>query len=852
MASVLEQAVEALQPALRFLDVDDETMESLSEMVAGEFESSSSRNANVLAPKFEELLEPFMLAFGAEPTSIPGAAMQVAVALCGLPDLSEPTAAESPVVATTPPSTTPTPASAAPATQQTLADFCNAAPTARQASTRDVDVEPKKPKTLDALWSAQLDPHGQVSSAWGFDLLPTPPLDEIGDEEAAHANKEAGKNHVSLKEGRRAARVKAAADAAAAYVPEELTEVAAMGLRETRDGLAVDGNRGRGVHVEGKGSRNIHLEGVSLCVTGEHGSTELLKDSNVHLQAGHVYGLVGKNGCGKTTLLRKLATRALPGMPLHLKYGYVAQELASAKGSQTALEAVVDADEERRALLQERDTIDESAYNEDTATAVDDGQAQRYVEILERLDAIESDRAEDRAREALSRLNFDENMMRKEVRHFSGGWRMRLALAAALCSKPDVLLLDEPTNHLDLHGVIWLQEHLRSEWGAGAKTKDRIVVMVSHDRSFLDSCATDILEINACQLRSFTGNYSDYLDSITHEQHCLATAQQEAERQEKLVQKELKDMKKKARSHHDDKKIRQVKSKESKLQRAAMQGNGNRLCSMREDRGEDLMTKLREDASLRFRFPPAEIVVDANLVEMDSACIKQTGQVILKNLTLTLDSTSRVGIVGANGSGKSTLMRALAGELKAEEGSRGRGKMHPSFDPGFVSQNHLERQANFLHGNSIDYLREFLPQDGARGTGDDSLTKKTDESKLRAHLGNFGLGKDALKKVGYLSGGQKARLELAVEMSAFPNVLLLDEPTNHLDVDGLDALTLGLQSFDGAVIVVSHNRGFLESLCDELWIVDRGTVKACPRGEEAFATYFAEYTKSVVSSLSRK
>mmetsp|Transcript_7262 Transcript_7262/g.11523 ORF Transcript_7262/g.11523 Transcript_7262/m.11523 type:complete len:459 (-) Transcript_7262:57-1433(-) len=452
------------------------------------------------------------------------------------------------------------------------------------------------------------------------------------------------------------------------------------------------------------------------------------------------------------------------------------------------------------------------------------------------------DEAEERAKEILMRLNFDEDMMRKPIATMSGGWRMRVALAQAFGARPDVLLLDEPTNHLDLHGVLWLQQHLRKQWGAEAVHKDGIVVAVSHDRAFLDSCATDILEIYECKLRVFPGNYSHYLDRLDDEQRCAVLVKDEAARDERVAKKELRDLKKSAKQHGDEKKFRQLKGKVQKLETTI------KLSSQRDGDKDDLAQKIRENVELRFRFPDVDPLEDANLLEMDSAKVRLgKDYTVLKDLILTLDSSSRVAVVGGNGSGKSTLLRALAGELKTEEGPRGRGRKHVAYDPGYVTQNHLERQAQFLHGTCMDYLREVLPDEKAvRGA---RLTKQADDTVLRAHLGNFGLGKDALKKLGYLSGGQRARLSLAAANTQSPSVLLLDEPTNHLDVDSLDALTLGLQAYDGAVVVVSHNRGFVEALCDELWIVEKGTVKARPKGEEAFAEYFGAYVKSIQASI---
>eukprot|EP00811_Abedinium_folium_P021581 NODE_3072_length_2097_cov_7.393401.p1 GENE.NODE_3072_length_2097_cov_7.393401~~NODE_3072_length_2097_cov_7.393401.p1 ORF type:complete len:546 (+),score=221.75 NODE_3072_length_2097_cov_7.393401:175-1812(+) len=544
-------------------------------------------------------------------------------------------------------------------------------------------------------------------------------------------------------------------------------------------------------------------------------------------------------------------------MPVHLRYGYVAQEMAPLRGDATALEVAMAADEERVAMLAERTELSEALteaheFSNGSERAAAEAKARRLEEVERRLEAIDADGAEGRARAVLGELDFDEAMLQQRASILSGGWRMRLGLAQALCGRPDVLLLDEPTNHLDLHGVFWLQEHLRREWGSAATLKDRIVVVVSHDRAFMDACTTDILEIHSVKLRCFPGNYTTFLARIAEEQRVIGIHQEEEERQEKLARKDIRDMKKKAREHGDDKKIRQVKSKEKKAdQQRRQRGEDHtfRLSSKRDDRVDDLIAKLREDSSLRFRFPEIEYMPDANLLEIDGACVKNSGKVILRDLTLTLEATSRVAIVGGNGSGKSTLMRALAGDLKLEEGSRGRGRTHAAYAPGFVSQNHLEHQAQHLHSNAVDFLRTLLPDESTVRSA--NMTKQTDDTVLRAHLGNFGLGQDAIKKVGCLSGGQKARLSLAAVTCQCPSVLLLDEPTNHLDIDSLDALSLGLQAFEGAVVVVSHSRGFLEALCDELWIVRGGTVKACPRGEDAFSEYFAEYARSVARSVAK-
>mmetsp|Transcript_8860 Transcript_8860/g.19682 ORF Transcript_8860/g.19682 Transcript_8860/m.19682 type:complete len:916 (+) Transcript_8860:169-2916(+) len=751
-----------------------------------------------------------------------------------------------------------------------LADFCSKAPSAEGSRTgaglgkqSDGSVNGAAPKTLADLWKDKAD-LSSTAKIWlerdagmGADGTDSEE-EETAKGEESEAQKRAREKQTQKMElrARRLAASEAAVNALGeAEAREALGDIAAHGLKENRGSAeeAAVGRRkpGRKPHMEGAGGRNVHLEGLNITLTGEQGSKDILREADLHLNAGHVYGLIGKNGSGKTTLLRRLALRALPGFPQHLRVGYVAQELAALDPNMNAIEAVLDADEERKALLEEREDIENAiaaadAENNEEALRKAEERAGRFAEIEQLLASMDADLSEERAKTALTWLSFTEALMRRPIGELSGGWRMRIALARVLNSKPDVLLLDEPTNHLDLNGVLWLQEHLRREWGADAPKKDRIVVAVSHDRSFLDECTTDIVEIQDCKLRNFPGNYSNYLSRVEDEQRLLLLRKNEFEREEKLAQKELKNMKKKARDHADDKKVRQLKSKEKKVAQAF------KLSSAREfgADGDDIVTKLREDNTLRFKFPELDVMLDdANLLEVDNASVKIDKATILKNVTLTLEARSRVAIVGGNGAGKSTLMRALAGELKFDEGPRGRGRKHPNYKPGFVSQNHMESQAKYLHGNCVDYLRSLLPDKNQVRGGDEMITKQSDDSVLRAILGNFGLGRDALKKVGYLSGGQKVRLSLSTSTWWLPSCLLLDEPTNHLDVDSLDALTLGLQAFEGPIVVVSHNRGFLEALCDELWIVKDGGVKVCPKGDEAFASFFAKYVKECKASI---
>eukprot|EP00930_Biecheleria_cincta_P046745 TRINITY_DN32281_c0_g1_i1.p1 TRINITY_DN32281_c0_g1~~TRINITY_DN32281_c0_g1_i1.p1 ORF type:complete len:1369 (-),score=275.65 TRINITY_DN32281_c0_g1_i1:67-4173(-) len=838
---------EALRQALVAYDVDEDTFESLLEMVS-DASASNQDDAQSLAKSLEESLEPFMLAFGAEPEDIPSICLKMAVSIVGTPkSQTEDARATDAVIASQP-----SKPKSRPDTLVSLEAVCKLGTAVLSGYPKQGNTKAKaKPKALGELL-------GSTAGATAFDINGAfGGGDHVdSDEEDRPKQLSAAESAKLRREEARARRIALAeAKANKPLIEENLGNVAAHGLKETQNSVSTDSakSHNRRVHVEGTGSKNIHLEDVTLEISGDQGSIHLLKSSDLHLSAGQIYGLVGRNGSGKTTLLRRLAARAVPGMPQHLRFGYVAQELAALQGEQTALEAVVNSDEEINALLSERAKLEElldgaQDLKDAKSVAEAEAHAQRFTEIEQELEALEADAAEDRARQMLEMLAFNENLMNQPLETMSGGWRMRVALACALTSRNDVLLLDEPTNHLDLHGVLWLQKHLYNEWGEGSKKKDRIVVIVSHDRSFLDNCATNILEIHDCKLRTFTGNYSTYLDKVSEEQRLALLRREEAERQDKAAMQELKAMKKVARQHKDEKKVRQLKSREKKIEKTS-----SSLCSAREfgTDANDIMTKLREDPSLRFRFPEVAIALDddTNYLEVDNASIRLGGKVILSNVVITVSPGSRIAIVGPNGAGKSTLMKALAGELQFEEGPRGRGRRHADFKPGFVSQNHLENQASGLHHNCVNFLRAQLP-DGDRLRGQpDMLTTKSDDSVLRALLGNFGMGRDAVKKVGYLSGGQKARLSMATSTWWGPNTLLLDEPTNHLDVDSLDALSIGLQNYEGAVIVVSHNQGFLNTLCDELWIVENGGVKVCPKGEEAFTEFFAKYVKQVEKTL---
>jgi len=399
MVSTTPEA-EALRPALRFLDVDEDTFESLTEVVADTASENAEQGPNELAALLQDALEPFLLALGAEQTSIPGVAMQVAVSLRGLPSLEhEPK--KGPVEPTK--ERLPDPVSTCVSTQaqlgenkkpsMTLADFCSGAPAPRPATNVQLSTSSSAPRTLGSIWTAQANSAAAaVSNMLDFRPLSNEHYEKFEEEhnqdfveadEVRAPQGLVGSSTSSAQDGasicgtkRRVGGTKAARRAAAAAATTSgtqssskvtaeqeanLQEIAAHGLRETQ--LAVETSEGsgkRGIHIEGPGSRNVHLENISLSIAADSGTVELLRETDLHLQAGHVYGLVGRNGAGKTTLMRRLAARALPGAPQHLRFGYVAQELAALSGAQTPVEAVVASDVERCDLLKKHAELDAS------------------------------------------------------------------------------------------------------------------------------------------------------------------------------------------------------------------------------------------------------------------------------------------------------------------------------------------------------------------------------------------------------------------------------------------------------------------------------------------------------------
>ena len=473
-------------------------------------------------------------------------------------------------------------------------------------------------------------------------------------------------------------------------------------------------------------------------------------------------GLIGRNGAGKSTLVRVIAGMLDPDdgttdMPKGARIGYIAQEAPA--GSASPFETVLAADTERAALLHETEGLEEP---------------HRLSEIHERLNAIDAHTAPARAARILVGLGFDEEAQHRPLDSFSGGWRMRVALAALLFSEPQLLLLDEPSNHLDLEAVLWLETFLKSYRAT--------ILIVSHERDFLNNVVDHILHLQGGKLTLYPGGYDSFERQRAARQAQLAAAKANQETQRAKLADYV------ARNSARASTAKQAQSRAKAL--ARMQP----------------IAELVDDPSLSFDFPdPAEL--KPPLITLDLAAVGYGETPILQRLNMRLDPDDRVAMLGRNGNGKTTLARLLSAQLPAMEGTMtASGKLRV----GYFTQYQVEEL------DSGDTPVEHMTR----------TMKGAAPGAVRAQLGRFGFSGDkATTKVGKLSGGERARLALALITRDAPHMLILDEPTNHLDVDAREALVQALNAYGGAVVVVSHDRHLLEMTADRLVLVADGTAR---------------------------
>jgi ATP-binding cassette, subfamily F, member 3 len=501
----------------------------------------------------------------------------------------------------------------------------------------------------------------------------------------------------------------------------------------------------------------LTIEDLSYAIEGR----PLFAGASVRIPTGHKVGLVGRNGAGKTTLFRLIRGELVPEggairLPNRARIGGVAQEVPA--GPESLLDTVLAADTERAELMAEAETATDPT---------------RIADIQARLADIDAWSAEGRAAAILRGLGFTEAEIRKPCADFSGGWRMRVALAGVLFAQPDLLLLDEPTNYLDLEGSLWLESYLAKY--------PHTVLIISHDRGLLNRAVGAILHLDERKLTLWTGGY-DAFAKARAEQRAVLTA--EARKQD-------------ARRAHLESFVARFKAKASKARQA--QSRVKMLEKM------VTITPPAEAAKHVFTFPAPE-ELSPPILTLEGAAVGYGEKPVLKHLTLRIDQDDRIALLGRNGQGKSTLSKLLSGRLDTMSGSlRRAGKLRI----GYFAQHQVDEL--FTEETPLQHLQRLRPAEG--------------QARLRARLAGFGLMADQAETiVARLSGGQKARLSLLLATIDAPHLLILDEPTNHLDIESREALVEALTAYSGAVVLVSHDMHLLSLVADRLWLVQDGGV----------------------------
>jgi ATP-binding cassette, subfamily F, member 3 len=493
------------------------------------------------------------------------------------------------------------------------------------------------------------------------------------------------------------------------------------------------------------------------------------------IPAGHKVGIVGRNGTGKTTLLRLMLGEIAPddgtiSWPKTARIGGVAQEAPG--GPESLIETVLAADRERDALLRESETATDP---------------HRIAEIQLRLSDMGAHAAPARAAQILAGLGFNEEAQQLPCAEFSGGWRMRVALASVLFTAPDLLLLDEPTNYLDLEGTLWLENFLA--------TYPHTVLIVSHDRDLLNKCVGSILHLSDGRLTLYAGGYDDF---------------ESARREKQSLQLKLKKKQDDARRHMEEF-VERFRAKASKATQA--QSRLKALAKLQPIAAEI------ENEVVPFRFPNPQTKLGNPLISLDDASVGYAAdKPVLRRLNLRLDTDDRVGLLGSNGNGKSTLAKLLCGRMDTLGGHRRASK---KLVYGYFAQHQLD-ELNPAR-SAYDHIAALMPD--------------ATEAQKRSRVASIGFGADKADTASAkLSGGEKARLLFALATFAAPHLLILDEPTNHLDVDSREALIHALNDYEGAVILISHDRHLLEATIDRLWVVRDGTAVPYDGDLESYKT----------------
>lgn len=527
----------------------------------------------------------------------------------------------------------------------------------------------------------------------------------------------------------------------------------------------------------------IKLDSISL----QRGSKFLLENANAVFHPGQKVALVGANGSGKSSLFEMLLGKHTPdsgtlSIPSQWRIAHMAQEVATS--DRHALDYIIDGDKELRRIEAELSTAESKQSHHLIAS------------LHEQLDNIDGYNAKVRAEQLLLGLGFKLSDAKKPANSFSGGWRIRLNLAQALMSQSDLLLLDEPTNHLDLDAELWLEQWLQRYDGS--------LLLISHDRDFIDSTCEMIVHLEHQQLTSYRGNYSAF----------------EKQRAERLAQQQVNFEKQQQRISEIQDFVRRFRAKATKAKQAQ-----SRLKEL--DRMEAI-APAHIDSPFDFSFPKPERVSDP-LLSISHGQLGYADKIIVGKVNISIHPGSRIGLLGANGAGKSTLIKTLATELSLINGERIEGE---HLKLGYFSQHQLE--ALDLKASPALHLQRLAP--------------KAREQEIRNFLGGFNFHNDmALEPIRHFSGGEKARLAMAIVVWQKPNLLLLDEPTNHLDLEMCHALTVALQAFEGAVIVVSHDRHLLRNTVDQFLLIADGKAEVFDDDLDAYSRWIIAQRKEANS-----
>jgi ATP-binding cassette subfamily F protein 3 len=580
-------------------------------------------------------------------------------------------------------------------------------------------------------------------------------------------------------------------------------------------------------------SREKDIQVTKVNIT--FGGHLLLDDAEIRISYGHRYGLCGRNGVGKTTLLRHMAAFDIKDFPRHHRILHVKQEVKSS--ALPVIEVVLAADVERtelvakeKALLARQEAIESKQSQSSSSNGVSgtsdlnvsnsssplpgasaqpsssgDGGGdemlalqEELAAVYERMEHIGVYTAESRAASILSGLQFSEAMQAAPVDNLSGGWRMRVALAAALLLEPDLLMLDEPTNHLDLEAVLWLQRYLRSY--------KHTVLLVSHDRAFLNEVCTDMIYFNRKKLEYYKGNYDIFVGT---RKEMLANQQRQHEAQAAKL----------AHMQEFVDKFRFNAKRASLVQ--------SRIKAIEREKVIDAVEN--ETDGFRFFFPDAG-QLGRPIIQIEGVTFGYgeggLAHPLFRDVHMSIDQDSRIALVGPNGAGKSTLLNLILGKLSPTEGFC---RVNPNLRIGVFTQHHLD---------SMDLNKSAVQNMAARWP-------LAPEAELRSHLGKYELhGNDVMKPIKFVSGGQKSRVAFACLTFTKPHVLLLDEPTNHLDMEAINALTEAIKNFTGGALIISHDQYFINSVCDSVWVVGDQAVRK-------FRGSFDEYKVDALKNFSK-